>query len=72
MYIKLVEVLEQLQIPYSQLAKKIGMPISTMFDKYHGNTAFTLEEAEDIKAALGVTMTIEELFKKSKEGRNDR
>lgn len=64
MYTKLMEALNRMGIPYSRLAKMVNMPTSTMHDKIHGLTSFTLEEAERIKAALNIEMTIEELFKK--------
>lgn len=64
MYTKLMEALNRMGIPYSRLAGMINMPTSTMHNKIHGLTSFTLEEAERIKAALNIEMTIEELFKK--------
>lgn len=64
MYTKLMEALNRMDIPYSRLARMIDMPTSTMHDKIHGLTSFTLEEAEKIKAALNIGIPIEELFKK--------
>ncbi len=49
------------------LAKLIGMKQSTMSDKYHGRSNFSLDDAIKIKEALGLEMSIEELFQKDEE-----
>lgn len=64
MYTKLIELLRKSEIPYTKLAKMIGMPISTMWYKYHGLTSFSLEEALKIKEVLNAKMPVEELFKR--------
>lgn len=46
------------------LAEKIGMPSATFYSKFNGRHAFTLDEANAIKEALGVDIPIEELFEK--------
>lgn len=63
MYNQLIESLKKSGISYTRLARLIGMPPSTMHDKIHGLTSFTLEEAVKIREALDVKMTVEELFK---------
>jgi transcriptional regulator with XRE-family HTH domain len=54
-------------ISVHKLAKMIGMSDSTMADKWHGRTSFSLEHAIAIKNALGVDMELEELFQKEEE-----
>lgn len=63
MYTKLIESLRESGIPYTRLARMIGMPPSTMHDKIHGLTSFTLEEAVKIREALDEEMPVEELFR---------
>ena len=47
-----------------QLAELVGMKTTTLYDKYNGRTAFTLEEAVKIRDMLGLDMSIEELFQR--------
>ena len=47
-----------------QLAELVGMKTTTLYDKYNGRTAFTLEEAVKIRDMLGLEMSIEELFQR--------
>ena len=54
-------------INVNELAKQIGMSNSTMADKVHGRTTFSLENAIAIKNALGVDMSLEELFHKEED-----
>lgn len=49
------------------LARLIGMKQTTMSDKYHGRSNFSLDDAIKIKEALGLDMSIEELFQKDEE-----
>ncbi len=46
------------------LAKMIGMAQTTMYDKFNGRSVFDLDEADAIKDALGVNMSIDDLFAK--------
>lgn len=48
----------------SELGQQIGMARTTIYDKYKGRTAFTLDEAIAIQTALGVDMSLDELFEK--------
>ena len=47
-----------------QLAELVGMKTTTLYDKYNGRTAFTLEEAVKIRDMLCLDMSIEELFQR--------
>lgn len=51
---------------YSELAKDIGISISTMSLKSSGKSQFTLDEALKIKDVLHTDLTIEELFREEK------
>lgn len=46
----------------AKLADKTGISYSTLRAKLKGNTNLSLSEACDIKKALGVTMSLDELF----------
>lgn len=46
----------------TKLADKTGISYSTLRAKLKGNTNLSLSEACDIKKALGVTMSLDELF----------
>ncbi len=49
------------------LAQKIGMSKTALYDRYTGRVVFSLPDAIKIKEALGSEMTIEELFWKVEE-----
>ena len=49
------------------LARLIGMKQTTMADKYHGRSKFSLDDALAIKEALGLDMSLEELFQTDEE-----
>ena len=44
------------------MASKIGVPASTLYDKMSGNTKMTLDVARAIKRVLGATESLDELF----------
>ncbi len=48
----------------ARLADACGIPATTMYDKIAGRSKITLEDAYAIRDALGVDMTLEELFSK--------
>ena len=52
----------------SSLAKKCGMKQGTLYSRLKGSTPFSLDEACRIKSALGVGLSLEELFEKKEEG----
>ena len=47
-----------------QLAELTGIKTTTLYDKFNGRSAFTLDEAILIRDALGLDMSIDELFRK--------
>ena len=47
-----------------QLAELTGIKTTTLYDKYNGRSAFSLDEAVLIRDALGLDMSIDELFRK--------
>lgn len=51
-------------ISIPQLAEMADMKVTTLYDKYNGRTAFTLDEAIKIRDVLGLDMSIDELFEK--------
>lgn len=44
------------------LSQATGIRYQTLSEKLRGNSPLTLKEAAEIKSALGLDMTIEELF----------
>lgn len=50
-----------------QLAELTGIKTTTLYDKFNGRTAFTLDEAVKIRDVLGLEMSIDELFKREDE-----
>lgn len=46
------------------LSNECGIPNTTLSDKIKGKTKISLDEAIAIKKALGVEMSLEELFEK--------
>ena len=49
------------------LANLVDMPMSTLTGKFYGKTEFDLDEAIKVKKALGVDISIEELFQREEE-----
>lgn len=54
-------------IDVPQLAERIGMKPNALYARLNGTTQLTFSEAVEIKAVLGVTMPLEELFEERKE-----
>lgn len=52
-------------ITLTDLGQRIGMARTTIYDKASGRSEFSLDEALAIKEALGVDMTLEELFRRN-------
>ena len=53
---------KDLNIP--QLAELTGIKTTTLYDKYNGRSAFTLDESVLIRDSLVLDMSIDELFRK--------
>ena len=53
---------KDLSIP--QLAELTGIKTTTLYDKYNGRSAFSLDEAVLIRDSLGLEMSIDDLFRK--------
>lgn len=64
MYPNLRAELARKDMSIPQLAEMTGMKTTTLYDKYNGRTAFTLDEAGKIRDVLGLDMSIDELFGK--------
>lgn len=64
MYPNLRAELARKDMSIPQLAEMTGMKTTTLYDKYNGRTAFTLDEACKIRDVLGLDMSIDELFGK--------
>lgn len=45
-----------------RFAKLAGFKKTTFYDKYYGRSEFTLKEAQKIRDALELSMSVEELF----------
>lgn len=64
MYPNLRAELARKDISIPRLAELTGIKTTTLYDKYSGRTAFTLEEAAKIRDVLDLEMSIDELFRK--------
>lgn len=64
MYPNLRAELARKDISIPQLAELTGIKTTTLYDKYNGRSAFTLDEAVLIRDSLGLDMSIDELFRK--------
>ena len=53
---------KDLSIP--QLAELTGIKTTTLYDKYNGRSAFSLDEAVLIRDSLCLEMSIDDLFRK--------
>lgn len=62
MYPNLRAEMARKKITSAMLAEQIGITGSTFSLKFNGKFDFTLDEAAEIKRALGTDLTIEELF----------
>ena len=54
-------------IDVPKLAEMIGMKVSALYSRLNGSTVLSFADAVNIKQALGVDMTLEELFEERKE-----
>ena len=64
MYPNLRAELARKGIGIPQLAELTNIKTTTLYDKYNGRSAFSLDEAMLIRDSLGLDMSIEELFRK--------
>lgn len=64
MYPNLRAELARKDMSIPQLAELTGIKTTTLYDKYNGRSAFSLDEAVLIRDALGLDMSIDELFRK--------
>lgn len=62
MYRNLLGIMAMKGVTRRKLAEMAKMPYSTLLDKLSGRTSFTLDEAMSIKALLGTTATLEDIF----------
>ena len=54
-------------IDVPKLAEMIGMKVSALYARLNGTTTLSFADAVNIKHALGVEMTLEELFEERTE-----
>lgn len=52
-------------INMADMSKMTGIPVRSLYDKMSGRSKVTIDDAFSIKKALGVAMSIEELFSKA-------
>lgn len=64
MYPNLRAELARKDMSIPRLAELTGIKTTTLYDKYNGRSAFTLDEAVKIRDVLGLDMSIDELFRK--------
>jgi DNA-binding phage protein len=62
MYPNLKAELARKRMTMQDLAEKTGIRLQTLYTKASGKTDFSFHEAIKVKEALGVDMTLEELF----------
>ena len=67
MYSNLEAEISRRKIPKYLLAEKIGISISTLYQKLSGKSNFTLPEAKKIKEVLGADDSIEYLFSNNEQ-----
>ena len=67
MYKNLRAEIARADLSVASLAKKCGMTRGTLYSRIEGRTPFSLDEAHRIKRALGVELTLEELFMKKED-----
>ena len=63
MYLNLRAEMARRNFNISSLAEEINIPVGTLSKKLRGKSNFSIKEAQKIKDALGVNMSIDELFK---------
>ena len=69
MYLNVKAELARQNLSVVDLSNKTGIRYQTLVEKLNGKYPLTLDEAKKIKAALGVDLSIEELFAKILERR---
>lgn len=67
MYPNLRAEMARKNVTLSWLADQIKMHVSTLSEKMNGKANFSLDEAKKIKKALGVDLSIDDLFYKEEE-----
>jgi lambda repressor-like predicted transcriptional regulator len=69
MYLNVKAELARQNLSVVDLSNKTGIRYQTLAEKLNGKYPLTLDEAKKIKAALGVDLSMEELFAKNLERR---
>ena len=65
MYLNIKAELARQNLSVVDLSYKTGIRYQTLVDKLNGKYPMTLDEAKNIKVALGVDLSMEELFARS-------
>jgi len=65
MYLNVKAELARQNLSVVDLSNKTGIRYQTLIEKLNGKYPLTLDEAKKIKAALGVDLSMEELFARS-------
>ena len=65
MYLNVKAELARQNLSVVDLSSKTGIRYQTLVEKLNGKYPLTLDEAKKIKAALGVDISMEELFARS-------
>ena len=65
MYLNVKAELARQNLSVVDLSNKTGIRYQTLAEKLNGKYPLTLDEAKKIKAALGVDISMEELFARS-------
>ena len=69
MYLNVKAELARQNLSVVDLSNKTGIRYQTLVEKLNGKYPMTLDEAKNIKTALGVDISMEELFAKILERR---
>ena len=69
MYLNVKAELARQNLSVVDLSNKTGIRYQTLVEKLNGKYPLTLDEAKKIKTALGVDLSMEELFAKNLERR---
>ena len=69
MYLNVKAELARQNLSVVDLSNKTGIRYQTLVEKLNGKYPMTLDEAKNTKAALGVDLSMEELFAKILERR---
>ena len=65
MYLNVKAELARQNLSVVDLSNKTGIRYQTLVEKLNGKYPMTLDEAKNIKVALGVDLSMEELFARS-------